>query len=68
MSFTDAERKKWLEEKHARERSIPSSASDHSQVNGNRAEYAICLHCNNSFRRSEGTVTPDAAICDVCNY
>ncbi|MFU1479644.1 hypothetical protein ACM25N_18780 [Roseovarius sp. C7] len=31
------------------------------------ANYATCLHCNNPFRVSEGVVTPDAAICDVCN-
>ncbi len=26
-----------------------------------------CLHCGNPFRVSDGVVTPDAAICDVCN-
>lgn len=68
MSFTEAERKKWLEEKRKRERGFLSSASVQSQASSNMAEYAVCLHCNNPFRRSEGTVTPDAAICDVCNY
>lgn len=29
--------------------------------------YAVCLHCNNPFRLSDGVVTPDAALCDVCN-
>lgn len=31
------------------------------------AGYAICLHCNNPFPISAGVVTPEAAICDVCN-
>ncbi len=31
------------------------------------ANYATCLHCNNPFRVSNGVMTPDAAICDVCN-
>ncbi len=29
--------------------------------------YEICLHCGNPFRVTDGVVTPDAAICDVCN-
>lgn len=29
--------------------------------------YPVCLHCNNPFHPSAGVVTPDAAICDVCN-
>ncbi len=29
--------------------------------------YAICLHCNNPFHLSDGVVTTDAALCDVCN-
>ncbi len=68
MSFTEAERKKWLEEKRAREGRSSSSSSEQPQTTGNVTEYAVCLHCNNPFLRSEGTVTPDAAICDVCNY
>lgn len=68
MSFTDAERRKWLGEKLARERSLPSSAGEQHQTTENMEEYTVCLHCNNSFRRSEGSVTQDAAICDVCNY
>ncbi len=31
------------------------------------ANNATCLHCNNPFRVSNGVVTPDAAIYDVCN-
>lgn len=68
MSFTEAERKKWLEEKRARERGFSSSASVKSQTTGGVGEYEVCFHCNNPFRRYEGTVTSDAAICDVCNY
>jgi len=25
-----------------------------------------CLHCKNMFKAGQGTVTPEAAICDVC--
>jgi hypothetical protein len=31
------------------------------------SDHAICLHCGNMFRVTEGVVTPEAAICDVCN-
>jgi hypothetical protein len=30
-------------------------------------ECEICLHCGNPFRATDGVVTPDAALCDVCN-
>lgn len=68
MSFTEAERKKWLQEKRAREHGFSSEALEQSQASRDMGEYMVCLHCNNPFHRSEGTVTPDAAICDVCNY
>lgn len=42
---------------------------EYDRQQGNHADlsYAVCLHCNNPFRVSEGVVTSDAAICDVCN-
>lgn len=47
----------WAQEQRKREKAEQSSG----------AGYATCLHCGNSFRVTEGVVTPDAAICDVCN-
>ena len=29
--------------------------------------YATCLHCGNPFPVTDGVVTSNAAICDVCN-
>tara|TARA_R110002072_G_C7965586_1_gene534287 strand:+ start:1624 stop:1800 length:177 start_codon:yes stop_codon:yes gene_type:complete len=42
---------------------------EYDQQHGSEAvtDYAVCLHCNNPFPVSEGVVTADAAICDVCN-
>lgn len=68
MSFTDEEKKRWLKEKREREGRKPLSFSEPSKHLEGSSDFAICLHCNNPFRRSEGTVTQDAAICDVCNY
>lgn len=28
---------------------------------------STCLHCGNPFLISEGVVTSDAALCDICN-
>ncbi|PWK58358.1 hypothetical protein [Silicimonas algicola] len=50
--------RKWAQEQHQRE-------MDAERRSG--GGYAVCLHCNNPFPVSEGVVTPDAAICDVCN-
>lgn len=68
MGFTDEEKKQWLEGRNKREVRSLRGSSGTSQHIGESADFAICLHCNNPFRRSEGTVTQDAAICDVCNY
>ena len=32
-----------------------------------RPRQVVCLHCGNPFNPDDGVVTPDAAICDVCN-
>lgn len=59
MPFTDEEKRHWHEEKSKREyRPAPLA----------RAEpIAVCVHCQNPFGVNEGIVTPDVAICDVCN-
>jgi hypothetical protein len=48
---------KWAQEQKMREKAELRSGSG----------YATCLHCGNSFRVTKNVVTPDAAICDVCN-
>jgi hypothetical protein len=57
MPFTDEERRRWHEEKRAREqepaRWRPQAA-------------AICLHCHNPFGYGEGSITEEAALCDIC--
>lgn len=58
MSFTDEEKQQWLRDKQVRERETPPLPKE---------SYAICLHCNNPFGITEGVVTSEAAICDVCN-
>lgn len=68
MSFTNEEKKRWLEEKRGHEGRNQRSCSQAPQHHEGSSEFAICLYCNNPFRSSEGTVTQDAAICDVCNY
>jgi formylmethanofuran dehydrogenase subunit E len=55
--MSDDAARKWAQEKKKRE----SEAQDRS------TGYATCLHCGNPFRTSDGVVTSDAAICDVCN-
>ncbi len=46
--------RKWAQEQQKREKE-------------SHAEYATCLHCGNQFYVSEGVVTSEAALCDVCN-
>ena len=59
MDFTDAERKAWHDERRRR----GSSAT--LQQDG--VPTATCLHCQREFPISEGVVTADAALCDICN-
>lgn len=68
MSFTDEEKKRWVDEKRAREKGSLQGLSDQPRDSDDTAAFASCFHCGNPFRSSEGTVTSDAAICDVCNY
>lgn len=46
-----------------------NSEEFYEKQNDNRknSDHHVCLHCNNPFPSSAGVVTPDAAICDVCN-
>lgn len=59
MPFTDEEKRHWHQQKQKREyRPTPVY---HSQP------VAICVHCHNPFGIDEGVVTPEVALCDVCN-
>ena len=59
MPFTDEEKRRWHEEKMKREyRPVPTFRSQ---------PVAVCVHCQNPFGINEGVITPDAALCDVCN-
>jgi hypothetical protein len=59
VSFTDEERRRWHEEKRRREER-PLSAYRGTPV-------ATCVHCQNDFGLSEGKITAEFAICDICN-
>ncbi len=61
MSFTEKEKRDWLEER--RQRNTGETFEKDSASGSN-----ICLHCGNAFTSGTGTVTEDAAICDICNY
>ena len=58
MTFSDDEKRRWHEEKRNRE--LERSRRRPEPV-------AICVHCQNPFGIGEGTITPEFAICDVCD-
>ncbi|THD34479.1 MAG: hypothetical protein E7773_14920 [Sphingomonas sp.] len=58
MSFTEEERAAW----HAARRRGSAATID-----AEGPPRHVCLHCGNAFGVNEGTVTEEAALCDVCN-
>ncbi len=58
MGFTEEEKQQW----HADRRAGRGQADEEHGV-----PMETCGHCGNPFRLSEGTITADFAICDVCN-
>lgn len=59
MSFTDEEKRRWHADKSRRERKpTPTFAA---------TPIAVCVHCHQPFGISEGVLTPDVALCDICN-
>ena len=56
MTFTDAEKRQWHSD---RQRGY------HASERREKLSSPTCGHCGNPF--SEGVVTPDFALCDVCN-
>jgi hypothetical protein len=59
MAFTQEEFEAWYEAKHRREsRPVPEYRSP---------PLAECVSCQRAFGISEGTITNEVAICDICN-
>lgn len=58
MPFTEAERKAWHAERARQRRDRPAWPDQNPNV---------CIHCGNAFELSDGVVTDEVAICDVCN-
>ena len=59
MPFTDEERRKWHEDKRAREH--------RHQGFPRPTPAAICVHCDNPFGIGEGIITDEVALCDICS-
>jgi hypothetical protein len=58
MPFTDEERRRWHEQRRRQRTTVEAK---HGQ------QYAAtCLHCGNPFSYGEGSITDDAALCDIC--
>lgn len=57
MSFTDAEKRQWHADRKA----------GRSEDAGLETLTEVCGHCGNRFSHSNGCVTPEFALCDVCN-
>lgn len=57
-AFSEKERRAWLDEKRERER--PKQSISRSEP------VAVCVHCDNPFGITEGVVTDEVALCDVC--
>ena len=59
MPFTEEEKRRWHQEKKRRE--------DREEPAIHSAHVAICLHCQQPFGISDGVITEEGALCDVCN-
>lgn len=58
MPFTEEEIRQWREEKRRREQEPPRRRPE---------PVATCVHCQQPFGFTEGTITEEVAICDICN-
>jgi len=59
MPFTEEEKRAWHEQKLAREfRAEPVWKPE---------SVAVCIHCQNAFGISEGVITDEVALCDICS-
>ncbi len=59
MTFTDRERREWHEAKRRRE-----ARGEHFH---HPAPVATCIHCGRGFPWSQGVVTDEVALCDICS-
>jgi hypothetical protein len=59
VPFTDEEFRRWHEEKQKREHRAPVEFLD--------PPIAVCVHCDQPFGITQGVVTDQVGICDVCN-
>lgn len=60
MPFTEEERRRWHEEKRAREHA-------HEPLPWRPEPAAICIHCHNPFGYAEGYIGEEFALCDRCD-
>lgn len=60
MPFTEEERRRWREEKRAREPVRELRPSRPPPV-------AICLHCHQPFGHGEGYIDEEIALCGFCD-
>ena len=60
MSFTDEEIRRW-HQKRERER------EQRPQARFKSTPAATCIHCQQPFGITEGVITDEVALCDVCN-
>jgi hypothetical protein len=58
MPFTDEERRLWHEQRRRQRGTV--------EVEYGLQHTATCLHCGNPFPFDEGSITDDAALCDIC--
>jgi hypothetical protein len=59
MAFTKEEFEAWHHAKLQREFKPTPKFRD--------PRVAICIHCHQSFGITEGTITEEVSICDICN-
>lgn len=59
MAFTEEEFEAWHRAKRQREFRPPTAPYS--------PPVATCVHCQRDFGISEGVITDEVAICDVCN-
>lgn len=56
--FSEKEKQAWLDEKRSREQRSTRIARP--------TPVAVCVSCQNPFGFSEGVITDEVALCDVC--
>ena len=62
MSFSEHEKKAWYQEKREQEK---ATAMRQQSFHASGPKF-LCLHCNNEYPRSQGSVSGDNFLCDTC--